>query len=235
MSIYEKKYIIESHDVDMHRKLRLSQLFTFMQEAAIHHTEELGAGRDKTLDKGFLWVVTMQYADIRRLPEYDESITVRSWPGETMHVMFPRFYEIDDEKGETIVTGSALWMLMDMKDRKMIFPDEHGISIDARNTGHDPALPKPLRPLECEDEFSFHVPYSYTDINGHLSNTRYFDIAEDLLDESEIGRISHAAVEYSNEARYRDDIDIGIHKEKEQLYLSGNREGKKLFRLLLKY
>ena len=90
MEIYEKHYKLCSCDVDMYRRLRLSQLFTFTQEAAFHHTEILGAGREKTLDRGFLWVITMQHAEIKRLPEYDEEVTLTSLAGKTRHVMFPR-------------------------------------------------------------------------------------------------------------------------------------------------
>ncbi|MBQ1305318.1 MAG: hypothetical protein IIY44_02855, partial [Erysipelotrichales bacterium] len=60
MEIYRKTYTLKSKDVDMFRKLRISRLFEMLQEAAIAHTEELGCRRDKTLDKGFLWIVTQQ-------------------------------------------------------------------------------------------------------------------------------------------------------------------------------
>ena len=158
---YEKEYIIQSSDVDMYRRLRLSRLFTFMQEAAIHHTEQLGAGRAKTLDRGFLWVVTMQHAEIKRLPEYDERIKLISCPGKTMHVMFPRYYSVVDETGEEIIRASALWMLMDMNTRKMIFPDSEGIVIDAEEQENCYPLPKPVKNEETDREYSLTVPFSF--------------------------------------------------------------------------
>ena len=123
MSFYERQFLLRSKDVDMYRRLRLSRLFELLQEAAITHTEELGMGREKTLDKGLLWVVTMQQAEILRMPEYDETITLRSWPGETMHVFFPRYYQLRDGAGHPLVKANALWMLVDEKARRMIFPD----------------------------------------------------------------------------------------------------------------
>ena len=96
MSIYETEFEILASDVDMHRRLRLSRLFTMIQEISIAHTKALGMGRDKTLDRGLLWVVTMQRVDVKRLPVYDEKVKLETWAGRTMHVMFPRYYRMTD-------------------------------------------------------------------------------------------------------------------------------------------
>ena len=45
MSVYEKAYRLLSSDVDAGQRLRLSRLFTFLQEASIAHTTEQGMGR----------------------------------------------------------------------------------------------------------------------------------------------------------------------------------------------
>ena len=62
MSMYRQDFQVLSCDVDSARRLRLSTLFTKLQEAAIAHTIELGITREKTLDQGLLWAVT-QYQD----------------------------------------------------------------------------------------------------------------------------------------------------------------------------
>lgn len=221
----------------MYRRLRLSQLFTFTQEAAIHHTEILGAGREKTLDRGFLWVITMQHAEIKRLPEYDEEITLTSWAGETMHVMFPRFFEIIDKSGECIIRGSAIWMLMDIKDRKMIFPDAEGISVKGIKTGGEYRLPTPIKPQDCDKNRQFTVPYSYCDINGHMTNRRYFDLAEDMTSLTQSGKTpKYVFVEYQGEAKRGDIIDIAYCENENSVFLNGEKDnGKKVFRLRMDY
>ena len=237
MDLYKKEYIIQSSDVDIHRRLRISRLFTFVQEAAIHHTEALGAGRAKTLDRGFLWVVTMQHAEIERLPEYDEKIELVSWAGRTMHVIFPRYYEIYDESGACIIKGSALWMLMDMNTRSMIFPDAQGIGVEGTVVGREYPLPKPIKPMETDRSVSFTVPFSYSDINGHLTNTKYFDIAEDITSLAAENHVPKSvAIEYSGEARFGESFDIAVFEDDCTAYLCGTGEnGKKIFRLLMKY
>ena len=148
---YEKKILIRSEQVDMTRRLRMSELFRIMEEASIAHTEELGCTRDRTLDRGLLWIITRQQAEIEELPAYDEEITVRSWQGDMMHVFFPRFYEIE-RAGRVIVRGQALWMLIDEESRQMVMPEDYDIFIPGRPGSDDMMLAPVVIPSELREE-----------------------------------------------------------------------------------
>ncbi len=235
MSVYERNYHLRSKDVDMYRRLRTSVLFEWLQEAAITHTEALGMGRDKTLDRGLLWVVTMQKAEILRMPVYDEKITLRSWPGETMHVFFPRHYILADEKGGTLVRANALWMLVDRDSRRMVFPDRYGIVIDGCSVGEELPLPSAPARLPIREEKCFSVPFSYVDLNGHMNNTRYFDLMEDALPAAAEGRLlREISTEYTSEVCLGDDIMLRWGEESGCFYLEGILE-KPRFRMAMRY
>ena len=76
MDFFERTFTIHSRDVTQNRQLRLSAMLGFFQEASISHTENLGMGREKTLDRGLLWIITKQSAEIIRMPRYDETVTL---------------------------------------------------------------------------------------------------------------------------------------------------------------
>ena len=210
--IYRETLCLRSCDVNCYQQLRLSCLFTFLQEAAISHTRKLGAGRDKTLDRGLLWVVTLQKVRIRRMPVYDEVLTLQSWPGEMMHLFFPRFWQILDQEGRTLIDASSLWVLMDRNTRKTVFPEEHGIAIPGAAFPGQIPLPGRFRVPETltgTEESSFTVPFSVTDLNGHMNNTRYYDLAEDLLpDVLRKKALTEIETEYSGEAKYRETLRL---------------------------
>ena len=145
MSVYSTTLRLRNKDVNLHRLLRTATLFELMQEASIRHTEELGMGREMTLDRGLLWMVTLQRAEISRMPAYDETITLESWPGETMHLLFPRYYRVLDGAGNTLVSASALWALVDQETRRMVFPDRYGVHVEGCVTGNEIELPSPPR------------------------------------------------------------------------------------------
>lgn len=235
MSVFREERLLRSKDVDLYRRLRLSRLFELLQEASIRHTEQLGMGREKTLDRGLLWVVTMQRCEIARMPVYDERITLTSWPGAMMHVFFPRYYRVADEEGNTLVSASALWMLVDEKSRKMVFPDEWGVEIAGVTTGQEIALPSPLRRLPCTEEAAFTVPFSYVDLNGHMNNTRYFDLAEDHIPAAAAGeRLRAVSTEYTAEARFGEELKLRWGEEEGRFFMEGLSD-RPCFRLSMTY
>ena len=235
MNIYTENRKLCSSDVDMYRRLRSSVLFRLLQEASIRHTEELGMGRDKTLDKGILWVLLMQRAEIQRMPEYDEDIVLKSWPGKTMHLLFPRYYSIETAAGETLLKASALWSLVDAQSRKVVFPERYGVVIEGTETGAEITLPGSIPRKDCNQEMQFTVPYSFVDLNGHMNNTRYFDLAEDCVGEAALGRkLREIRTEYVNEARFGESLHLSWGEENGEVFLSGESD-KPVFRMALRY
>lgn len=235
MSVYREDLLLRSKDVDLHRRLRTSRLFELLQEASIRHTEQLGMGRDKTLDKGILWIVGLQRAEIRRMPVYDEQIVLKSWPGKTMHLFFPRYYQMETASGELLLRASALWTLVDEKTRKVVFPEKYGVIIEGEFTGEEIGLPASPRRMDTVESVPFRVPFSYVDLNGHMNNTRYFDLAEDCIPASREGRpLRLIQTEYVSEAKLGDPLQVRWGCDGGVFYLLGECE-KPVFRMRLEY
>ena len=235
MSVYRRELLLKSRDVDMFRRLRTSEMFRLLQEASIAHTEQLGMGREKTLDKGLLWILLLQKAEISRMPEYDENIVLKSWPGKTMHLLFPRYYSMETAAGEHLLSASALWGLVDQNTRKMIFPEKYGIVIEGMSTGEEIDLPSAPRRLECTESVPFKVPFSYVDINGHMNNAHYFDLVEDCIPAAAGGEpLKSIQVEYSNEARCGESFTVSWCRSGSDYYVCGEGE-KPVFRMALSY
>jgi acyl-ACP thioesterase len=233
--MYRTSLKLKNRDVDYYRRLRLSRMMELFQEASIAHTEALGAGREKTLDKGLLWTVFQQRTWIYRLPEYDEEIVVLSWPGKMQHVLFPRFYRIEDTKGNLLAEGSALWILTDSTSRRMVFPEKYGIEVPEEITGMECELPCVVRKEKTEHEALFTVPYSWCDLNRHMNNTRYYDLAEDTLPfDVHAQTPKEICCEYINEIPYGTQLKVEWIQKDGTWYLSFSSE-KTCFRMRIVY
>lgn len=219
--LYERALRLGSEHVDCFRRLRASTLFALFQSASMRHMEELGLGRDRTLDRGLLWVVARQYVVIDRMPIYDERVTLRSWPGKTLRVLFPRYYEILSGSGETLVRGSAVWTLMDESTRTIVLSGEFGDWIEGVTTGRELPYLTRIAPIETPNRFDFTVPYSYVDLNGHMNNTRYFDMLEDRLPAAKSGKLlREVRAEYHAEARLGETVHIAWGEENGRYYVN---------------
>ena len=235
MEVYTTTRKLRNADVDMHRRLKTSTLLTMLQEAAIAHTEAIGMGREKTLDRGLLWIITLPRLTIHRMPTYDETVTVACWPGKTMHILFPRFYRLTDEDGKLLIEGSALWALIHEEDHQLVFPDEHGIVIPQLVTGLESPLPRAPKALSLTHNTEFTVPYTYIDLNRHMNNVRYLDLAENTIPaELHDHPLRSLEIEYSSEAVLGQTIRVGWGQLGGACFLVGEDE-KRMFRLRLEY
>ena len=234
-SVFEKEIKILAEHVTLTRQLRPSVLLRFLQEASIAHTEALGAGRDKTLDRGYLWVIMNQHIEVKRMPVYDDHILLESWPGPTQHILFPRHYRISDKStGEEMVRGAATWIIIDAVNRKMIFPEAKGISVPGIHRDGELEIPPSIPVPELSNSVERKASYSLTDINGHMNNTAYLDLAEDLipvsvLQEKELRTID---ISYKEEFSSEEPFTISYGQEGSSWYFLG--EPKK-FTLRLQY
>ena len=181
--ILEQKIQILSSHTDVNNRLRSSVMARILQDAAIVHAEELGVGRNVGLEKQALWVITRMAVEIERLPLWGETICLRTWPGDTRHGLFPRFFEMTTEAGEPLLKASTIWLLMHAVDRRMLDPKAIGMEVSGQNREGQLAMPARRVPFPAEmtEEGRRTVRYSETDVNGHMNNTRYLDWADDLL------------------------------------------------------
>jgi len=231
---YEQKIKILASDVDAFQHLRLSVLFRFLQEISIAHTEALGAGRDKTLDKGALWVISRMAVKQERPIEYDEHVVLESWPGETMHFIFPRYYRIrSEDTGETLLQGSGLWSLIWKEDRSIVIPSDLGVEIPGDDRPDQFPMPGALDPPDLTEEFPRVVRFTDIDLNGHVNNTRYMDWLDDLY-----GATFHEQhfwkefqVNYTKEIRADDPVVLQRGQEGDTVYVAGMASGEPAFQM----
>ena len=103
-------------------------------------------------------------------------------------------------------------------------------------TGEEIALPSAPRPAACTEDRSFVVPFSYVDLNGHMNNTRYFDLAEDSIPAAAEGkRLAAVGTEFSREARLGESLPLRWGREGERWYFTGGAPDAPLFRMSLTY
>jgi len=235
MDIFRCKHVLDNSDVNMYKKLKTSSLFSLLQQAASEHCLQLGYSSEYTMNRGFLWVITRQKAEILSLPSYEDVISIETWPGPTRHVIYPRYYRILDSTGNVLINASSVWTLIDANTRSVATYDRHGIRLDGTVTGYEISLPRAPEQIEFKWEHDFVVPYSYIDLNGHMNNTRYFDLAEDMIQSPAAGDMLKAlTVEYSNEALLNETINIKIGQDDKRYYICGDTD-KHIFKIFLDY
>lgn len=181
--VHFKNYIIDTGFVDSNKRLRLSNLFLMFQEVAEEHAEELDIGRNKTTFAGRKWVITRYSVKFNRLPTYGEKVTMYTYPGKNNPFFFYRHFYLKDEQGNLLVIASSIWTILDATTNKIVV-DPFKKKLPEEENDFELPLPDKINEDATNKIKEHQIEYSDIDLNGHLNNTKYIELIQNIHDSS---------------------------------------------------
>jgi len=171
-------------NVDRDNVLSLRSLFTFLQEAAIRHADQCGAGARAMEAHGESWVLHRMDVAVARYPHYEEPFKVVTWS--TGVRGFKGFRDFRCYSGDELVAqGSSIWLYFTMATKSLCrVPKDVADGFPSKpDEVFSPSLERirlePPAPGAAETRVS--VRYSDYDGNRHVNNTAYLDFLQTAL------------------------------------------------------
>ncbi len=233
--IYEKQITLLAKDVDFKSRWRTSAVFTAMQEIAEDHVTQVETlGYFELRKRSIAWVLTRLELLMDRYPLIGEEVRIITWPGETKHSVYPRYFEFCNNKGETLGKAASLWVLMDIEKRAMLSSSQSDAVVITKDA-KDPCMPLPKTPRAKTDlplsETDKHPLFCDIDVNGHVNNAKYIDWLCDLypLSWHETHILQHLCINYSSEVRPEEALVLQLHAQEMDFSLHDRQEGKPHF------
>ena len=171
-------------DCDTWQRVKPSAILAMFQDCSEALTEGWGVGLGAMLARDAIWVAAKVECQVTaRLPLHAEEITVRGWAKRSRSGIYPFHYEMLDAAGNELAVGCSMWVVSSLKTHSMMSPDVPRLTLPTPEPD-DAALPrmKAIAPPIRRQEATRRVLFTDTDINGHLTNTRYIDWVCDLAD-----------------------------------------------------
>lgn len=242
VQVYKKGYHIDWGDVDFRKKLKISSMFSFFQDVASLHAENLGVGIDFLIEEyGVTWVLTRIRADITRVPGLGEDIMVETWPQFPKRLEFDRDFLMRDSSGNILARAASTWIILDVRTRELKKPESipYRYPFEALDRAIDCRLGRFRAFGTPEIAYEKLIGYSDVDFNEHLNNTKYIDFIMDCftLDEHRRYDIRSLEISYLNETLPGEKLILykDLAKYREGLvYVEGcNQDGVKSFKAQL--
>lgn len=169
------------YDFHPDREIKGSSLLRMMQLAATMDTEKYGMGYDELMKDGLAFVAYKTVLEIcAPMPEL-APVNVRTWNRPKRSVKYVRDYIVTS--GDTLIAKSTSeWAMMNFEKRTLAKPAEIKRSMEEINEDAGLEIFGRIMPdpdslcFECEQK----PRYSELDVNGHINNTVYLDICEDV-------------------------------------------------------
>lgn len=209
--MFKKEFIISNNDVDYRFNLKAANLFRLFQDVAMLATQDVEADSISLAKRGIDWVITRMDVEITRLPRCNEKITVCTYPGKDMAMLYPRYFFILDEEGKPIVKSSSIWALIDAKARKVIV--DKGVINKLPPESHEGELPLPSKLVASENKNQIEtrkIHYSDLDFNCHMNNIHYVELLMDTHDFEfyKTHRPSFISLNYIKEIKENDIVNV---------------------------
>ncbi len=178
---YKQELTTKSYFVNRFGKLSTSFLFWQIQDIAWEHAELLGFGFDNLKENQQFWVLSRLLVKIKRRPKWGEKFTIETWPSGTDGILALRDIHFVDDKGESIITASTSWLVLDAITKRIIRLDlETFPFITERLIEENPGK---VETAFSDNSVDFSPAlFNEIDINQHFNSGRYLERIIDSYD-----------------------------------------------------
>lgn len=230
----ENKFNVLSSMVDLTRCLSIPSIFRLFQDNAMLDADKIGGGKDKTLDRDWLWIFTRVFIEIDDLPTYHSIANFITYPnGSKSGFLFYRQALITSNE-KVLVKISSQWTLIDAKTRKLVVKSNLPY-VDEKTIYKPLDLPNKVISQQSKFLYSRIIRYSDCDLNYHLNNVKYIEFIVDINSNSfyKDYRIHHLLINFKHEVHDGEQIDIYVNDEK--TYVEGKVNNVTCFEATLDY
>ena len=178
---HQQEIVVALSDTDFNGNIKPSAVMGYCQNIANEHAVMLGLGYDDMLAKNLTWAMIRMSFKILKSPKIGETLIIHTFPEKPKTLDVSRSYYVYNTAGETVITASAKWCVLDVNAQKIsrigsLF-EKYTEADYIPYQPFDDATPK-IQALEADlaIEDAFTVQITDLDQYLHMNNARYGDI-----------------------------------------------------------
>lgn len=205
----EHEFYVGLSDVNLSKELVNTNLLRHLEDIAGMHSEFAGYGFSDIEKTRRSWVLLAWKVEIVKRPLVNDTLKVKTWSRCIEKIYAYRDFEIRDQYDNVVAIASSKWLFIDIDSGKFIkIPEEVALAYkqEPKQVFEEKDLGRLKEPVaEVINKIDFKITRNMIDINKHLHNTYYLDIAREVLPE-EIA----LSKEFNNfEIMYKKEIKLG--------------------------
>jgi len=206
------KFTVTSADADMFKRLKLSGLVNFLLQSAIYSAERLGFGLNFLNRENLFWVLSRMNLIIEKTMHWNDEVTIETWPKTVDGVLYIRDFFVWDKYSELVAKCSSAWLAIDIIRKKPKIIDgiisEKFHALSWKKSIEE--FPAKLDYHQGEKASEINPTYTDTDLNKHITTTRYIDWLMDTfsLDFHENNYPKQLSINFLKETMINETLEI---------------------------
>lgn len=204
--IFKEKFKMGLKDIDKDNLLKNRAILEYLENIGSYHSDVAGFGANYTNSTGIAWILLGWKLKVIARPKYGAELEILTWAKEGSKVATFRDFEIFDENKNLCAIATSKWTMVDIKKGKIIKIGDDVIDAykpETRNVFSEVELEKIAIPKEFQTISEYLVRRKDIDINGHMHNLYYLDVAYEALPEEIYNRrpFDEVRIQYKKEIK----------------------------------
>ena len=184
------------------------------QEISEAHSRAMGVGYEELMRRNSIWILSRAYYNIYKRPAAFEKVMLSTWSRGTDGLFAFRDYRMTDETGETLLTGTTYWPMIDFTSRKPIRLKEIMANYETcADEATDHSVLERLRLPDMsypDDSFEQTAQFSMIDHAQHVNNAEYVRLVFDSLMQTDfdLDKPFSLEINYQHETQPNDTLTV---------------------------
>lgn len=184
--IFSETVKIQLKDIEKGNYIKNKGILEIFENVATHHSDLVGYGPNSIEKTGISWVLLDWKIEVIKRPKYGQILKINTW-GRTMKKVYTyRDFEMYDEENNLCVIGTSKWTIVNVntgKIEKITDSIYEKYQIEEKDVFNIGELEKIKEPKEYNNELIYIVSRRDIDLNNHMHNLYYLDLAYEVLPE----------------------------------------------------
>ena len=235
----EQKFFIGLQDIDASNKITNKAILTFLEDAGGVHSNLAGYGLKTIKETYFSWIILNWKLKVFKRADYADTVTVRTWSAGADKLYAYRDFEVLNEAGEIIAIATSKWISINLKTGKINKLTDEIIAPykgENRRVFESYNFPKLEEPENIYSSVTYTINRQMIDINKHVHNVCYYDLAEIAIPEEilENTEFNNVEIMYKKEIKLGETVKCNYEKVENENIIAIKSEDEKNLHAIVK-
>lgn len=183
MAIFEHNFKFSIRDIDKNIELSNKSILSFLEDIGGYHSDVAGFGLKDIEEKKISWVLLHWKLKVLKRIKYGDNIHIKTWSRGAVRASCYRDFEVYNGKNELCAIATSKWTAIHLEKGLIRLTDDILSKYEGENTTVFDSFnfDKLVEHENSNLTFEYTVQRRDIDINNHMHNLYYLDLAYEAL------------------------------------------------------
>ena len=207
--VFEQQFKMGIKDIGNNNFIKNRAILEMLENIGAYHSDLAGYGAGDIEKTHVAWILAGWKLNVIKRPKYGQTINIKTWGRDMSRAITYRDFEVFNEQDKLCAIATSKWVLVNTKTGKLTrITEEIANKYKPEEKSVQPE--KELEKIEIPENIKYTNKIEYTvnrkdiDINGHMHNLYYLDLAYEALpkDVYEKRPYDSVQIQYKKEIKY---------------------------------